>query len=110
LISAGSLKLRAFVYRAPRSSLGHFGTFVPLLTSFRCSLREAGAVELTESGGVAVVRQVALAARFNDFTASGCKASDRLLIAGVFYRLLGFEDVAGLRRRMNISAVEVDRA
>jgi len=109
MISAGQLRLVAYVLSAPKDALGQRVVWTRTGGEFRCSLDTLASAETTEGGGVSVIRQARASGRWDDVIEAGLNERSRVAIEQVEYRVIGITNVAKRNRRADIDLLEVER-
>lgn len=107
MISAGRLRFLATVKR--EENFDNIGKkqkdFVTTMGTFRCDLRDTSSVEIEYAGGIASSNQFDCLARWDAINAVGLLPSDRLLIQGRTFNIIGIRN-EGLRNRLATITVE----
>lgn len=109
MISAGRLRFLATAKR--ENSTDNTGkkqsVFNTTVGTFRCDLRDTGSTEIPYADGVALSKTFDCLARWDAINEIGLKASDRLLIRGRTFNIIGIRNEAERDRLATISVEEI---
>lgn len=109
MISAGRLRFLATAKRENNTdNTGKKQTdFATTVGSFRCDLRDTGSTEIPYADGVALSKTFDCLARWDAINEIGLLASDRLLIRGRTFNIVGIRNEAERDRLATISVEEI---
>jgi hypothetical protein len=109
MISAGRLRFLATAKR--ENSADNTGKkqtdFATTVGTFRCDLRDTGSTEIPYADGVALSKTFDCLARWDAINEIGLLASDRLLIRGRTFNIVGIRNEAERDRLATISVEEI---
>lgn len=109
MISAGRLRFTATAKR--ETNLDNTGKkqkdFTTTVGSFRCDLRDTGAAEMSYAGGVSVGRTYDCLARWDALDALKVVETDRLVISGRTYNIIGIRNEGERNRLATITIEEI---
>jgi len=91
MISAGRLRFIATIQReSTKDNLGkHKKTFGTTVGTFRCDMKDTGSSEMSYGNGIANIKSYEIQCRWNSIRQHTLVSSDRLLINGRTFNILG---------------------